>query len=84
MALDIRLDFITKINPITIHEMTAIRKAFMEIDDHMKVISDTLEELKRPAGQRTIALARTHLETSLQFAIKSLCIMGEEINDQHD
>lgn len=78
MALDIRLDFIKKINPLTIHEMSAIRAKFIEIDDHLKEISDTLQGMEKPAGQRTIALARTHLETGLQFAIKSLCIMGEE------
>ena len=78
MALDIRLDFISKINPMTIAEMTELRKQFIEIDEHLKIIADTLESQKKEAGQRTIALARTNLETSLQFAIKSLCIMGEE------
>ena len=78
MALDIRLDFITKINPVTILEMTELRQRFIEIDEHLKAVADTLGEMKKPAGLRTIALARTHLETGLQFAIKSLCIMGEE------
>lgn len=77
MALDIRLDFISNINPVTLEEMTALRKTFIEIDEHLKIIADTLEIMKKPAGLRTIALARTHLETGLQFAIKSLCIMGE-------
>lgn len=78
MALDIRLDFITKINPLTIEEMNLLRKDFIAIDEHLQIIADKLESMKKPAGQRTIALARTHLETGLQFAIKSLCIMGEE------
>lgn len=78
MALDIRLDFITKINPIAIGEMTELRRIFIAMDDHLKVVADTLENMKKPAGQRTIALARTNLETALQFAIKSICIMGEE------
>jgi len=78
MALDIRLDFITNINPATVLEMTELRKKFIEIDEHLKIIADTLEEMKKPSGQRTIALARTNLETGLQFAIKSLCIMGEQ------
>lgn len=79
MALDIRLDFITKINTITLQEMTVLRKQFIAIDEHLQVIADTLETMKRPSGQRTIALARTNLEIALQYAIKSLCIMGEEV-----
>jgi len=80
MALDIRLDFIENINPLTIQEMTVLRSEFIAIDNRLKIIADSLSEMKKPAGLRTVALARTHLETGLQFAIKSLCILGEEGN----
>lgn len=79
MALDIRLDFITNINPLTIHDMTNMRQEFIAIDESLKGIADNLEAMKNPAGLRAIALARTHLETALMFSIKSLCIMGETV-----
>lgn len=31
-----------------------------------------------PYSCHTVSLARTHLEAGLQYAIKSLCILGEE------
>lgn len=78
MSLDIRLDFINNIKPVAIQEMGELRKTFISIDTQLRAISDTLESMKKPAGQRTIALARTNLEIALQYAIKSLCIMGED------
>lgn len=77
MAMDNRLDFITKIAPEYIEAMTKLRKQFIELDNELKVIADDLEARQLPAGLRTIALSRTHLETALQFGIKSLCIAGE-------
>jgi hypothetical protein len=77
MALDIRLDFISNISPEVEFEMTRLRRAFIEIDNRLKIMSDQIEEMQKPAAQRTVALARTNLEISLQYAIKSLCIMGE-------
>jgi hypothetical protein len=78
MALDIRLDFISNINPASVLEMTILREKFIKLDEHLKVIADTLDAMKKRSGLRSIALARTHLETGLQYAIKSLCIMGEQ------
>ena len=76
MALDIRLDFITKICPEAIERMTALRAEFIEIDKKLQQISDEMDG--DSAGLRSVSLARTHLETGLQYAIKSLCILGEE------
>lgn len=75
MALDIRLDFITDIDPIQINHMTEMRHKFIELDEELKVIADSLVD--NPAGARVIALARTNLEIACQFTIKSLCILGE-------
>lgn len=83
MALDIRLDFITNIDSDVIDEMAVLRKKIIAIDEQLKSISDDLNLQQKTAGLRTIALARTHLETSLQFAIKSLCILGEINNDKN-
>ncbi len=76
MALDIRLDFIRNINQTEIERMTEIRKKFIALDDELKLITDQLFD--KAAGQRVVALARTNLEIACQFAIKSLCILGEQ------
>jgi hypothetical protein len=77
MALDIRLDFITNIDPLAIQEMTAIRKVFIEIDDQLASMADEAHEKNKPAAARAVALARTYNEQACQSAIKSLCILGE-------
>lgn len=78
MALDIRLDYIDKIDPEAVEQMTRVRGIFMKIDDMLKIISDVFQLDGNSAGLRTVAISRTNLETSLQYAIKSLCLMGEE------
>lgn len=78
MAENNRLDFIENIDPIEITRMTDIRSKFIELDKELQKISDDLFERKRmDDGLRVISLARTQLEVSLQFSIKSLCILGE-------
>ncbi len=77
MALDIRLDFIRKINPDYIDQMTEIRKKFIEIDDLLKVMANRAQYMPDGAASRTVALARTANEQACQSAIKSLCILGE-------
>lgn len=74
MALDIRLDFIEKIEPDAINRMTELRQKFIALDKELQVINDQQPD---PAGVRAISCARTNLEIALQFAIKSLCILGE-------
>ncbi len=75
MALDIRLDFIENINQTEIDRMTEIRKKFIELDQELQQIADDLNN--NPAGLRATACARTNLEIGLQYAIKSLCLLGE-------
>ncbi|QHJ76053.1 MAG: hypothetical protein [Bacteriophage sp.] len=75
MALDIRLDFISNIDPEVVDEMTALRSQFIMLDQKLQKITDDMNG--DSAGLRAIALARTNLEISLQYAIKSLCIQGE-------
>lgn len=78
MAMDNRLDFITNIAPNYIEPLTKLREQFITLDKELQVICNDLEAKQLAAGLRTIALSRTHLETALQFGIKSLCIAGEE------
>lgn len=78
MALDIRLDFIQKINPVYIEKMTLIRKLFIELDNSLMPMADEAQSKNLPAAARTVALARTANESACQSAIKSLCILGEE------
>ena len=76
MALDIRLDFISNINQNAVDEMTALRSQFILLDEQLRRITDNMAG--DSAGLRAIALSRTNLEIYLQYAIKSLCILGEE------
>lgn len=77
MALDIRLDFIMNIDPNAIKEMTAIRKAFIAIDEQLMSMADEAQAKNLPAAARAVALARTANESACQSAIKTLCILGE-------
>jgi len=76
MLPDNRLDFITGIDELMIDSMSRIRERFIEIDEALRGC-DEHANFKDSGAARTIALARTHLEMSLQFAIKSLCLLGE-------
>lgn len=75
--MDNRLDFISKIEPNGIELMTAIRKAYIDLDNVLRHFTGNHANPLDAAANRTLALARTHLETSLQFAIKTLCLQYE-------
>jgi hypothetical protein len=77
MALDIRLDFISKIDPAYIEKMTEIRKGFIAVDDLLKGMADEASAKKDSSASRTVALARTFNEQACQSTIKSLCLLGE-------
>ncbi len=70
-----RLDFITNIHPDHIARMTEIRKKFIELDASLELMST--EPTNTAASLRTISLSRTNIEIACQFAIKSLCLLGE-------
>jgi hypothetical protein len=77
MALDIRLDFITNICPEHIDTMPDMRRNFVIMDAVLMTLADQAEAQQNQAASRTIALARTNHEIALQYAIKSLCLLGE-------
>ncbi len=76
MLPDIRLDFITNIEKEYIDKMTFIRKEFMALDHKLRTYVE-LETINNDGAARCLSIARTHIETACQYAIKSLCIMGE-------
>lgn len=73
--LDIRLDYIDNIRPGAIEKMSNLRQMYIAIDGIIDIQGDKLSD--NPAGQRAASLARTYLEISLQYAIKTLCLLGE-------
>jgi hypothetical protein len=72
-----RLDFITAIEPEGIALMTDVRQAYINLDEVLRHFTLNPNKALDPAGNRTLALARTNLETSLQYAIKTLCLQYE-------
>ena len=74
---NIRLDFITNIASEYTSRMAELRAMYINLDLAVCEIEDDVDFNHECGALRTIALARTHLEISLQYAIKSLCLVGE-------
>jgi hypothetical protein len=74
--MDNRLDFISAIDQEGIDKMTFIRNIYIELDNKLREIQQV--KPLSASGGRTLALARTNLETSLQYAIKTLCLQYEK------
>lgn len=74
---DIRLDFIGDISIEMKEEISIIRSLFINLDNRIKSYEDK-PGYALSSSARTIAIARTNLETALQYIIKSLCLMGEK------
>jgi len=79
--MDIRLDYICEFEDrdAAIAEMTAIRKDFIALDNAICFFAEDIQK-NNPAMARAVSIARTHLETSLQYAIKALCLKYEKKN----
>lgn len=73
---DIRLDFISNIDPEYITAMTTLRKEFIKLDNKLGQLGD-IDDAKKDNVQRCLSIARTNIETALQYAIKALCLCGE-------
>ena len=75
---DIRLDFISDIRPEMIKAMTVVRRMFLDLDSELQCFDEfNCHEENVGAAMRSVSIARTHIETSLQYAIKALCLIGE-------
>lgn len=74
---NIRLDFISNIENDYLARMAELRAMYIDLDLAIQELEDDENFEHESGAMRTISLARTHLETSLQYAIKSLCLIGE-------
>ena len=72
-----RLDFIKQIDQEYIDMMTELRKEFIALDEKLRILG-SMDNAKRDGVGRCLSLARTNIETGLQYAIKALCLMGEQ------
>lgn len=77
-----RLDYITKFIPGTVEEMTKIRAKFVELSEEIRLVRDRLGAKFRYDNYdniyRTYEESLTHLETAQMYAIKMLCLIGED------
>jgi len=74
--MDNRLDFISEFQDGAVEEMTEIRKKFIALDDELRALWATTHN---QPGQRAFSIARTNIESALQYAIKGLCLKYEVI-----
>jgi hypothetical protein len=73
--MDIRLDYIYNFKDGAKEKMTEIREKYMDID---KMLYGLFIDEENPALKRTFAIARTNLEISLMYAIKTCCLKYED------
>ena len=83
MLPDNRLDFITNIDPEFINMMTGARADFIKIDNNLRGLS-SYTQAEREGVKRCLSLARTNIETAIQYTIKALCIMGEQLPEKSE
>ena len=76
MLPDNRLDFISNIHQDFINMMTTTRQQFINLDSTLQIFS-SLSQAEKEGVNRCLSIARTHIETALQYTIKALCLMGE-------
>jgi hypothetical protein len=73
--MDNRLDFIDKFKEGATEAMADLRKKYIALDD---VLRELIKEHSSVQFARVVSIARTYLETSLQYGIKSLCLKHED------
>lgn len=75
--MDNRLDFISSFenNDEAVQEMSSIRAKLILIDEYLRTMAP---ESRDSALNRSIAMARTHIESALHYTIKSLCLKHEK------
>lgn len=73
--MDIRLDYISKFKEGIVDEMAMTRTHYILMYDLLKRLENSAQD---PAAKRAVALAVTHLEQSSMYAIKALCLIGED------
>lgn len=83
MLPDNRLDFISSIDDEFIHMMTKARADYIAIDTNLRGLSQ-YPQAEREGVKRCLSLARTNIETAIQYTIKALCIMGEQLPEKSE
>jgi len=75
-----RLDYINKFRPGTVEKMTDLRKKYLDLEEEIRSIYD--EMIPHVPGyinqERVFYETLSHLEQSQMYAIKMLCLLGEE------
>ncbi len=72
----LRLDYINNIGQKYTEEMASIRQKFIELEEEIEVY-ENYPNFNSSGAARTLAMARTHLETACMYTIKTLCLCGE-------
>ena len=74
---NIRFDYIENIGEEYCKRMEELRAMYIELDLAIQEMEDDENCDQECGAQRTISITRTKLEESLHYAIKSLCLIGE-------
>ncbi len=77
MLPDNRLDFISLIEPNRVNQMSNIRAMYIALDSLIAGQFPDYPQVANAPAVRAAQLARTNLEISLQYAIKTFCLLGE-------
>ena len=72
---DKRLDYISDFEEGAVEKMNSLRLSYIMLDSNLQNIVE--QEEVSSAALRSLSIARTNLETSLQYAIKCLCLVNE-------
>ena len=70
--IDNRLEYIGNLKDGVIEKMSHYRKLFIALDNELIKLGED------QVGHRQLAIARTNLESSLMYAIKTIAIAGEK------
>lgn len=79
-----RLDYISKFKPGTVERMSELRARFIELEREILKLHDDFQCGDWINNSNVIQIGRTykqaitHLETAQMYAIKMLCLIGED------
>lgn len=71
-----RLDYIGAFKPGYVPKMEAYRRKFIDLDYELQKLEQ--DENISSDSKRTLGIARTGIESSCQYVIKTICLLGED------
>lgn len=77
-----RLDHISKFKPGTVEKMTEIRQKYIDLEAELEKLLPCIYDDNAICMSRVADGCLTHLEQSLSYAIKLLCLKGEDRTEQ--